>query len=200
MIICNDKAIRVIGYPQSTMTQEFLDMIHATHEAEVITPDGFLSLKDKDRYQYIISLSLDITERAEMIQTVEDLGLDTITVIHDSVIFSKDRPPTIGTGSMIFPFCHIKLSAIVGKHCIIGDYSVVGHYSKVDDGTILRPGVFVLGKSTVGKNCIIDTRSTIINGSRIADRVEILPFSNVVKDIKESGVFGGNQARRIIGL
>jgi UDP-3-O-[3-hydroxymyristoyl] glucosamine N-acyltransferase len=54
----------------------------------------------------------------------------------------------------------------------------------------------VTGKSTVGNNCIINTRSTITNDSTVTDDVEIMAFTNVVKNIVEPGRYLGVTARR----
>jgi acetyltransferase-like isoleucine patch superfamily enzyme len=58
----------------------------------------------------------------------------------------------------------------------------------------------VTGKSTVGNNCTINTRSTITNNSTVTDNVEIMAFTNVVKNIVESGRYIGFTARRQLNL
>lgn len=114
--------------------------------------------------------------------------LDLVTVIHNSAVLGANPVPQIGEGSVIFPFCNIKMSSSIGRHCIIGDHSMIGHYSSVGDGSILRPGVFVLDRSHVGQYCIIGAKSTILNQITIADNVQTLAFSRITKHVSEPGI------------
>ena len=196
MIIANNKPIKIIGHAESSMTAEFLNEINATHSAEVIQPNDFLLLPDQDNYQYIIAVSYDPAERKKLIDYIDQQKLDLITVINDTALVGADPAAVIHPGTFIFPFCNISIASTVGRHCIVGSYSLVGHYASVGDNCILRPGVMITGKSTVGNNCIINTRSTITNNSIVTDNVEIMAFTNVVKNIVKPGRYLGSRARR----
>ena len=196
MIIANNKPIKIIGYAESSMTQEFVNEITKTHTVEIIQPDDFLLLPNQDDYQYIISVSYDLEERKKIIEYVNRQNLDLITVISDRSLVGTTPNAIIHPGTFIFPFCNISLGVKIGRHCIIGSYSLLGHYSQLGNNCIIRPGVMVTGKSTVGNNCTINTRSTITNNSTVADNVEIMAFTNVIKNIVESGKYIGSTARR----
>jgi len=196
MIIANSKPIKIIGYPESSMTSEFLNEITLTHPVEVVNPDNFLLLPNQDDYQYIIAVSYDLEERKKLIEYVDQRQLDLITVISDTTLVGATPPAIIHPGSFIFPFCNISISSTVGRHCIVGSYSLIGHYSSIGNNCILRPGVMITGKSTVRHNCTINTRSTVTNNSTVANNVEIMAFTNVVKNIAESGKYLGTTARR----
>jgi UDP-3-O-[3-hydroxymyristoyl] glucosamine N-acyltransferase len=197
MIIANNKPIRIIGYIESTMTNEFLNEVNKTHSAEVIAPTDFLNLTDKDIYQYIVSISVDLTERMNIINLVDQHGLDLITVVHDTTILNQDLLTSVGCGTFIFPFCNLAHGAQVGRHCIVSPYSLIGHYATINNNCILRPGVMVTDRSTIGKNCMINIRSTVTNKVTIVDNVEISGCSSVTKDITQSGRYAGTPARRI---
>ena len=196
MIIANDKPIKIIGYKESSMTAEFVNEITLTHLVEVIQPNDFLLSPNQDNYQYIISVSYDLKERKELIEYVDQQNLDLITVISNTTLVGTVPSAVIHPGTFIFPFCNISLGASIGQHCIIGSYSLLGHYVSIGNNCILRPSVMVTGKSTVGNNCIINTRSTITNDSTVTDDVEIMAFTNVVKNIVEPGRYLGITARR----
>ena len=196
MIIANSKPIKIIGYPESSMTAEFVNEISKTHAVEVITPAVFLKDTDRNRAQYILSVSFDLVERQQLINLIDSENLDLITVVSDTTLLGKTPAAIISPGTFIFPFCHIAISTTIGRHCIIGSYCLVAHYSTLGNNCILRPGVMIIGKASVGNNCVINTRSTIANGARITNDVEILGFTNVVKDIAVPGKYLGSTARK----
>ena len=200
MIIGNNKPIKIIGYAESSMTQEFVNEIALSHLVKVIQPDDFLLLPDQDSYQYIIAVSYDLEERKKLIKYVDQQNLDLITVINDSSLIGNRPAAIIHPGTFIFPFCNISIASTIGRHCIVGSYSLIGHYASIGNNCILRPGVMITGKSTVGNNCTINTRSTITNNSTVTDNVEIMAFTNVVKNIVESGKYLGSTARRQANL
>lgn len=196
MIVGNEKPLIVIGYPESSMTAEFLQLINVTHSCKIIKPLDFYSMPDKSNYQYIVSVSRNHEERLEIINFLEKENLDMFTVIHDTCIMGNKPAPTIGAGSFVFPNVIICLAARVGKNCIIDSQSMVGHYSSLGDNCILRPGVIIVGKSSVGRNCILNVRSAIINQAQITDNVEILGFTQVRKSINEPGRYGGSPIKK----
>jgi len=195
MIIANQKPIRIIGYPQSSMHQEFVNEITRTHAAETITPEDFLLAPSSD-YQYIVSISFDFQERKKIIQYIDQINLDMITVIHDSVILGTNPPALIGPGSFIFPFTCLSLGAQIGRHCVIGPYNLIGHYSTLGNNCLTRPGVTISDKSHVGNHCILNIKATVTNKVNITDDVEVQGLSNVTKDITQPGQYVGYRARR----
>jgi UDP-3-O-[3-hydroxymyristoyl] glucosamine N-acyltransferase len=196
MIIANNKPIRIIGYSQSSMTQEFVNEITKTHQCEVIAPDDFL-LDINDQYQYIVAISVDFTERKQIVRILDEEHLDLITVIHDTTLVGAKPPATIAPGSFIFPFCDVALGSTIGRHCIIGPYNLIGHYSQVGNNCITRPNVIISDKSVVGNNCVFNIRSTVINKAHIVDDVEIMGLTNVIKNIDEPGRYIGSTAKKV---
>jgi UDP-3-O-[3-hydroxymyristoyl] glucosamine N-acyltransferase len=197
MIIGNNKSIRIVGYPQSSMTQEFINEISKTHAAQVVSPQHFVP---EPEYQYIVAVTFDLAERRQIIDAVDQHRLDLVTVIHDTSLIGSSPPAKIGAGTFVFPFSTIALGAQTGRHCIIGPYNLIGHYSQLGDNCITRPGVTISDKSTVGNHCVFNIKSTVTNKVTITDSVEILGLSNVVKDIDQPGRYAGSSARRISDL
>jgi UDP-3-O-[3-hydroxymyristoyl] glucosamine N-acyltransferase len=194
MIRGNNKPIRIVGYPQSTMTQEFVNEISKTHSAEVVAP---LSFEPDNNYQYIVAVTFDLEERRQIIDAVDQHKLDLITVIHDTSLIGSNPPADIGAGTFVFPFSTVALGAQTGRHCIIGPYNLIGHYSHLGDNCITRPGVIISDKSKVGNNCVFNIKSTVTNKVTITDNVSIMGLSNVVKDIDQPGRYAGSSARRV---
>jgi|LauGreSBDMM110SN_4_FD.fasta_scaffold06192_3 UDP-3-O-[3-hydroxymyristoyl] glucosamine N-acyltransferase len=196
IITVNNNPIRIIGYPESSMTQEFVNEIEQTHAVEVMLPKDFLNNQSID-YQYIVAVSVDFDERRKIIDIIDTKNLDLITVIHNTSIIGLNPPAQVMPGTFIFPFCNVMIGSYVGRHCIICPYTSIGHYCYLGNSCITRPGVIVSGKSTVGNHCLLGVRSTVTNAVSIADNVEILGFTNVVKNIDSAGRYGGSATRKI---
>jgi len=196
MIIANHKPIRIVGYAESSMTHEFVNEISKTHTAEVIAP---LNFAPDNGYQYIVAVTLDLAERKQIIDAVDQYELDLITVIHDTSLVGSTPPAKIGAGTFVFPFSTIALGASIGQHCIISPYSMLGHYSTIGRNCILRSGAMITDKSTVGNNCVFNIRSTVTNHVTVVDDVQLMAFANVAKDITVPGQYIGSTARKFIG-
>jgi len=196
MIVGNNKPIRVIGYAESSMTQEFVNEISKTHAVDVVAPVNFVP---NNAYQYIVSITFDLEERRQIVRLVDQHRLDLVTVVHDTSLIGSTPPAQIGAGTFIFPFSIVALGSCIGRHCIIGPYNLIGHYSRLGDNCVTRPGVTISDKSIVGNHCVFNIKSTVTNKVKIVDHVEVLGLTNVVKDITESGRYVGSSARRVIG-
>jgi UDP-3-O-[3-hydroxymyristoyl] glucosamine N-acyltransferase len=196
MIIGNRKPIRIIGYTESSMTQEFVNEISKTQVVDVVAPDNFVP---DNAYQYIIAVTYDLEKRKQIVELVDQHELDLVTVVHDTSLIGTAPPAQIGAGTFIFPFSIVALGSHVGRHCIIGPYNLIGHYSQLGDNCVTRPGVTISDKSTVGDHCVFNIKSTVTNKVKIVDHVEVLGLTNVVKDITKPGRYVGSSARRIIG-
>ena len=198
MIIGNDNPIRVIGYAESSMTQEFVGEISRTRPVSVIRSQDFLNNPDS-QFQYIVAVSVDFAERKTVVDVLDGLGLDLITVINAQSLVGNNPAPTIQPGTFVFPFCNISLGASIGRHCIISPYSMLGHYSTIGRNCVLRPGVMITDKSAVGNNCVFNIQSTVTNHATVVDDVELMAFANVTKDITVPGRYIGSTARKFIG-
>jgi NDP-sugar pyrophosphorylase family protein len=194
IITVNNNPIRIIGYAESSMTQEFVNEISKTHSAEVVEPVNFMP---DQNYQYIVAVTFDLEERRQIIDAVNQHQLDLITVVHDTSLIGSNPPAKIGAGTFVFPFSTIALGAQTGRHCIIGPYNLIGHYSHLGDNCITRPGVTISDKSIVGNHCVFNIKSTVTNKVTITDNVSIMGLSNVVKDIDQPGRYAGSSARRV---
>jgi hypothetical protein len=104
MIIENNKPIKIIGYPESSMTDGYLNFfsLESKNTIEIISPENFLKLQNKSEYQYSVGFSLDMNLRKMVCDKIDSLNLDCVTYIHDTcVVFDSSR---IGRGVSIGPF------------------------------------------------------------------------------------------------
>jgi acetyltransferase-like isoleucine patch superfamily enzyme len=200
MLIANHKTIALIGFSNSTLTQEALHYMALEHTEDIIivTPDEFLSLSDRSQYQYGVAFTLDTTKRAQIIDVVESENLDCIRYVHDTVVcYNKDIESVIGRGSFVAPYSTILLNAKIGNHCIIEAYCLIAHYSELQDNVIIHAGSMIAGKTTVGSNTVFQFKASALPGLTICENVEVGATSTVTKNISESGIYLGTPARRV---
>jgi UDP-3-O-[3-hydroxymyristoyl] glucosamine N-acyltransferase len=200
MLIANNKPIRVIGFPESAMTQELYYFISEKFagESKIILPDEFLSLTNLDDYQYFVGFSLDILLRAQIIELIEQKNLDCVRYVHDTVVYyNKDVESWLGRGSMVGPYNTILIDAKIGQHCIIETNCLIAHYSEIKDNVILHVGTFIAGKTIVGGNSVWNFKSAALNALDICGGIEVGATSTVTKNITQPGYYVGTPARRI---
>jgi len=195
MLIANQKTVKIVGYPQGSMTFEFLSEISRTHQAEIMSVDAFFSLDDKAKYQYIVAEHMQ-SKRTPVINYMDQHNLDLVTYVHDSVVLAHLSPPKIGAGTFIFPLTSILNNAIIGRHCIIGSQCHVGHDCYIGNNCQLRPGCMITGKSSIGNNCLLNTGVAITNTVTVCDNIELMAFSQVLKNLTEPGIYVGRSPKK----
>jgi acetyltransferase-like isoleucine patch superfamily enzyme len=200
MLIANHKTIALIGFANSTLTQEAEHYMRLEHYGDIIiiSPDEFLSLSDRSTYQYGVAFTLDTAKRKEIINVIESENLDCIRYVHDTVVcYNKDINSVIGRGSFVAPYSTILLNAKIGNHCIIEAYCLVAHYAELKDNVIIHAGSMIAGKTTVGSNTVFQFKTSALPGLTICKDVEVVATSTVTKDVTQGGVYLGTPARRV---
>jgi len=197
MIIENDKPIKIIGYPESSLTDGALQWfsLESKNHIEIITPETFLDLSSKSDYQYFVAFSLDMNLRKTICDLVDDLDLDCVSYIHDSsVLFDTCK---IGKGVFIGAFSVAVQHCEVQNHCWIECYCLLPHHGKIGKGSIVHGGSLIAGRVTIGEYCTFNFKSSIINNINITDHVTVGAFSNVTKNITKPGRYVGSIARYV---
>ncbi len=122
----------------------------------------------------------------------------------------------IGDDCFIGPFVEIQKDVAIGKktkvqsHTFICELVTIGESCFIGHGVMFINDLFQIGgpangkkelwKSTViGNNVSIGSNATILP-VKICDNVVIGAGSVVTKDIKESGIYAGNPAKKVRGL
>ncbi len=120
---------------------------------------------------------------------------------------------TVGDDTFIGPFVEIQKDVTIGKNCKIQSHSFICELVTIGDNTVIAHGVMFINdlfsnggpangdknlwKSTsIGNNVSIGSNSTILPVN-ICNNVVIGAGSVVTKDIKESGVYIGNPAKKV---
>lgn len=199
MLVANYKPIVLIGFPASTVTQEMQHFIGKEWSGQllILSPDEFLALADKSAYQYLVAFTLDWQHRIEIIEIIDQLGLDCVKYAHDSVLHYGNIDQIIGAGSCVMPFTKIFLQGQIGKHCYIEADCLIAHYTDIGNNVILHAGTGIAGRTKIGHNSVFNFRSTVLNGLNVCGGVELGAVSTVTKNICQPGQYVGTPARRV---
>jgi UDP-3-O-[3-hydroxymyristoyl] glucosamine N-acyltransferase len=194
MFIRNEKPIKLIGYTESSLTQEMLFLSHeAADDVTIIEPKEFKNSNNKDDFQYIVSFGLDLKERAEVCLEVDKY--DVASYVHRTAYVATTAK--IGKGTCVGPFSTVMQDASIGQHSILETYCLISHYTQLGDNCILHSGTMLAGKSTIGNNVMFNFKSGATNKLKICDNAVIGAFSNVTKNIEKAGMYVGSPARCI---
>ena len=202
MLIANDKEMMMIGFPESTLTQEAAFFVgqELKSKMHIISPDEFFAIPNKQDYQYGVAFNKEIDKRGAVIAEINALNLDCVRYMHDSVIcYTKDIAKVIGRGTFIAPFSTILMGATLGDFCAVETYCLISHHVTIGDNVMLHSGTMIAGRTTVGDNCIFNFRSTVLNELTVGDNVMLNAVSTLTKDTTGSGVYIGTPARKFSG-
>jgi UDP-3-O-[3-hydroxymyristoyl] glucosamine N-acyltransferase len=200
MLIANQKPICLIGYAQSTLTQEASHFMSQEHSGSVfiLEPDQFVKLDNKQQYQYGVAFTLDQQLRKHIIDIVDGNELDCIRYVHDTVVcYNPDVSAVIGRGSFVSPFSTLLLGSEIGNHCIVETYCLISHYSRLGNNVQLHSGTMIAGRTQVGNDCVFNFRSSVLNALTLCDGIEVGAASTVTKTLDRPGRYVGTPARYI---
>lgn len=196
-MIKNEKPLKIIGYSESMLTQDsmYYGKNFVNDDVSIMTPQEFKNLQSKDDFQYFIGFALDLKEREQTIDLLDEYDSDCVTFIHETA--SVHEGAVIGKGSCVANFSTIMQGAVLGKHCFVETYCLVSHNTIIGNNCMLHSGTMIAGKTNIGKNCMFNFRSGIMNKLDICDNTVIGAFSNVTKNIDTPGVYVGTPARKL---
>ena len=197
MMIKNEKPLKIIGYSESMLTQDsmYYGKNFVNEDISIMTPDEFKNLQSKDDFQYFIGFALDLKEREQTIDLLDEYDSDCVTFIHETA--SVHEGAVIGKGSCVANFSTVMQGAVLGKHCFVETYCLISHNTTVGNNCMLHSGTMIAGKTTIGKNCMFNFRSGVMNKLDICDNTVVGAFSNVTKNIDTPGVYVGTPARKL---
>lgn len=120
------------------------------------------------------------------------------------VKFGKGSNIQIGNNSGIGECSTIVNMAdvIIGNDVMIAPevLFLTGGHEYHNDALLLREQSRVMKPIIIGNDCWIGARAIILPGVTVSNRVIIAAGSVVTKDLPESGIYGGNPARKIKDL
>jgi sugar O-acyltransferase (sialic acid O-acetyltransferase NeuD family) len=122
-------------------------------------------------------------------------NLKLATLIDPSVAI--DDTAYIGKGSIICYGSNIMAGAKLGKGIVLNIRTAIGHDCTVGDYCTCCVHTVLSGGSRLGEFCEIGSNSFLLKNITLASHVTVAPVSSVLSNLKESGIYSGNPARRV---
>ena len=152
------------------------------------------AIKYKDKAEFFIAIGNNLI-RERIYKELENIGIETITLIHPSAIIGNDVE--IGLGTVVMAGTVINSSSRIGKSCIINTSSSVDHDNLIGDFVHIAPGVRLAGTVKVGNGSWLGIGSVVSNNLSICSNCKLGAGAVVVKDIEESGTYIGVPTKRV---
>ena len=172
-------------------TKFFVDDKYWDDTNDLILP---ISKFNPSEYKMVVAIG-DPRDRFDM---VERLPKETkyFTHIHPSVQILGDDVE-INEGSIICAGTIITTNVKIGKHAHLNLQTNIGHDCEIGDYFTTAPGAKISGNCTIGDCVYFGTNSSVREKIEICSYVTIGLNSGFVKNIKESGTYGGVPVKRI---
>jgi len=147
-----------------------------------------LSKFDPSLYEVLVAIG-DPTDRYNMVNKLPKETKYFTIIHHTAQILNNDV--YIGEGSAIGPNCVITCNTILGVHTHLNIGTTIGHDTIIGDYFTSAPGVKISGNCNIKNRVYFGSNATVRQKINICDNVTIGLNSGVVKDITESGTYGG---------
>lgn len=115
----------------------------------------------------------------------------------DTIFLDKDNV-RMGQGNVICARCMISCNVTIGNFNTLNCYITMGHDAVIGDYNSIMPSVNISGGVRLGDRNFMGVNSVILQYKSISDDVTVGASSVVLRNIKETGTYVGNPAKKII--
>lgn len=153
-------------------------------------------ISELDINEYEIAICIGNGVIRERIVNSLPTNTQYFTFIHPTSLIMDDNIE-IGEGSFIGAHSIITTNIKLGNHSILNRGCHIGHDSIIGDYLSMMPNSVISGNCNIGNRVYIGTNSSTRENLEICDDVIIGLNSGVVKNINDSGVYGGTPAKKL---
>ncbi|MCG6191214.1 acetyltransferase [Maribellus maritimus] len=104
---------------------------------------------------------------------------------------------TVAEGTIVMHHVLVNANASVGKSSIINSKALIEHETTVGDFCHISTGAKINGQADIGGDCFIGSNATVGNNISVCEKTIVTAGSQVLKNIRLSGVYIGNPLRKI---
>lgn len=150
--------------------------------------------KDDNNLEVVVAIGEPSIRQLIFHKLVEN-GLPLATLVHPQTSIS----PTvkIGVGSVICFGSLVSHGTIIGLNSYIQPNCYIGHDNKINDHTVISPGVSTGGNVNIGLASFIGLNTSIRQGIVIGDNVIIGMGTSLTIPVEDNLIVAGNPAKII---
>ena len=182
------------GHAREVMAQMGVKLTCFVDDEYVVPGAQPLSKFNPKEYALMVAVA-DSSDRFNITKRLPE-ETEYFTWIHPTALVSGDDIE-IGGGSFIGAHSILTTNIKVGNHSLLNRGSHIGHDCEIGDFFSAMPNAIVSGNCTIGDCVYFGTNSSVREKIEICSYVTIGLNSGVVKNIKESGTYGGVPVKRI---
>ena len=179
---------------QSQMDIELLRFVSDEYWKE--GDSKLLPLSKFESNKYVVMIAVANSKDREDIVKQLPINTQYFTFIHSTAQLMSDDI-IIGDGSFVGAYSIITCNVEIGKHAILNRGNHIGHDCRIGDYFSAMPGSIISGNVTLGNKVYLGTNSCIREKISICDDVTIGLSTGIVKNITESGVYVGQNVRKL---
>lgn len=127
---------------------------------------------------------------------IVEKGGEFLNVIHKNVILFNNI--TFGKGIVISPNCVISNNCVLGDNVALNLSCTLGHDVNIGNYCQINSQCDLTGYVTLGEKVFLGSRVSLIPKVKVVDNVVIGAGSVVFRNIKNSGTYVGNPAKKLI--
>ncbi len=128
---------------------------------------------------------------------VQNSNIDFPNIIAPDTLFLDRDNVTMGQGNIICSRCLISCNVEIGNFNTLNGETHIGHDARVGSFNSVMPTVKISGGAVIGNKNFLGVNSVILQYKTIGDNITIGASSVVIRNLKNSGTYVGNPAKRI---
>ena len=182
------------GHAREVMTQMGVKLTCFVDDEYVVEGTQPLSKFNPEEYVLMVAVA-DSKDRFDI---VNKLPKETkyFTWVHPTALIMSDDVE-IGEGSFVGAYSILTTNIKIGKHAILNRGNHIGHDCNIGNYFSVMPGGIVSGNIKIGDCVYMGNNSSVREKISICDDVTIGLNGGVVKNINESGIYGGVPVKKI---
>ena len=188
------------GGHASEVVAQLKSMNYKVHKLFVDEPyvkDGYESIQSFNPEEYLIMIPVSNSQAREKMVNKLPKGTEFFSFIHPTALIMEPETIKWGEGVFIGAYSILTVDIQLGNHAILNRGVHLGHGCRIGDYFSAMPSCVVSGDVKIGDNVYLGTNCSVKEKITICDNVTIGMNSPVHHDILTSGVYVGDNLRKI---
>jgi sugar O-acyltransferase (sialic acid O-acetyltransferase NeuD family) len=164
---------------------------------EQYVTEAFSPISDFNPEEYLMMIPVSNSQAREKMVNKLPKETEFFSFIHPTALLMDKNTIKLGVGSFIGAYSILTTDILVGDHAILNRGVHLGHGCSIGDYFSAMPSSVVSGDVKIGNKVYLGTNASVKEKITICDDVTIGMNSPVHHDILESGIYVGDNLRKI---